>query len=152
MWISYKHTCISSLLRLPPSHLPTPPHKVVREHQAELSELCSSFLLAIYFTNDSLYMSRLLSQFILPSLLPPLRPQACSLHLQKSTVSGIILHSAYMIPLPAHWPMKAYHNASCFLPPLTTYLRVTSMSVQMNQPYSSPKCTVFNHKRVTWLV
>ena len=54
----------------PPTVSPT---QVITEHQAGLPVLYSSFLLAIYFTHGSVYMSMLLSQFYpLPffSLLP----------------------------------------------------------------------------------
>ena len=54
----------------PPSHHPSPipPIWVIREHQAELLVLYSSFTLTIYFTHSSVYMSIHLSQFLSLSL------------------------------------------------------------------------------------
>ena len=56
-----------------PSEPPSQPHPtllVITECQAGLPALFSSFPLAIYITHDSVFMSMLLSQFVLPSLLP----------------------------------------------------------------------------------
>ena len=60
----YIYPHISSLLRLPPT-LPIPPLQVVTKHGADLPVLCSCFPLAIYFTFGSVYMSVLVSHFLL---------------------------------------------------------------------------------------
>ena len=75
----------------PPTVSPT---QVITEHQAGLPVLYSSFLLAIYFTHGSVYMSMLLSQFyplpffsLLPHFLclfPSINPQRI-LHLKEGT-------------------------------------------------------------------
>ena len=59
----YIYPHISSLLRLPPT-LAIPPLQVVTKHRADLPVLCSCFLLAIYFTFGSVYMSMPLSHFV----------------------------------------------------------------------------------------
>ena len=59
-WISHMYAYIPSLLNSPPTHSPSHPSRSSRS-----TEL--SFLLVIYFTHDSLYMSMLLSQFVPPS-------------------------------------------------------------------------------------
>ena len=74
----YPH--ISSLLRLPPT-LPIPPLQVVTKHQADLPVLCGCFLLAIYFTFGSVYMSMLLSHFVPAYPSPSPCPQVHSLRL-----------------------------------------------------------------------
>ena len=55
----------------PPSSAPTPSIQVITEHRAEFPVLYSRFPLAIYFTHGSVFMSNLISQFIPPSLSPP---------------------------------------------------------------------------------
>ena len=67
-WINYTYTYIPSLLSLPPT--PIPSLQVPTEHWTELPVLYSHFPLAICFIHDSVYMSKLLSQFIPPSLFP----------------------------------------------------------------------------------
>ena len=65
------YTNIPSHVDLPPTH-PQPTH--LGRHRApscELPVLYSRFLLAIYFTHGSVYMSILISQFVPPS--PSLR-------------------------------------------------------------------------------
>ena len=61
-WINHKYTYVPSLLNL----TPTP----YIEHQIEHPVLHSNFPLAIYFTYGNVYVSVLLSQFILPSPSP----------------------------------------------------------------------------------
>ena len=65
LWISHNFMYMSS----PSWAFPTPfhPSGSSTEHQAELPLLYSNFPLASYFTHDSVYMSMLLSQFVLPS-------------------------------------------------------------------------------------
>ena len=58
--------CKPSLLSL----LPTLLILVITEHRAELPVLYSSFPLALHFTQSSLYMAMLLSQFVPPSPSP----------------------------------------------------------------------------------
>ena len=65
----YIYPHIPSLLSLPPT-LPIPPLQVVTKHRADLPVLCSCFPLAIYFIFGSLYMSVLLSHFVLASPSP----------------------------------------------------------------------------------
>ena len=66
----YIYPHISSLLRLPPTHL-IPPLQVVTKHRADLHVLCSCFPLAIYFTFGSVYMSIPLFHFV-PAYSSPL--------------------------------------------------------------------------------
>ena len=56
VWVSLPHE--------PPSPHPNPTLEVIAEHQAELPVLYSNFILAIYFTYGSMYMSMLHSQFV----------------------------------------------------------------------------------------
>ena len=69
----------------------------------ELPTSHSKFPLAIYFTYGYFYVSMLLSQFVPPSLLPPLCPQICSLCLRlhccptNRFISTIFLYSIYML-------------------------------------------------------
>ena len=70
-----------SCISLPPT-LPIPPLEVVTEHQADLPVLCSCFPLAISFTFGSVYMSMLLSHFVLAYLSPAPCPQVHSIHLR----------------------------------------------------------------------
>ena len=73
-WISYTYTYVPislpSYVSLPPT-LPIPPIKVVTKHQVDLPVLCSCFLLAIYFTFGSVYMSMPLSPLSQLTLPPP---------------------------------------------------------------------------------
>ena len=83
----YIYPRISSLLRLPPSHppsptLPLPPFQLVTKHRADLPVLCNCFPLAIYFTFGSVYMSiytLLLSHFVPAYPSPSPYPQVHSL-------------------------------------------------------------------------
>ena len=69
MGTSHRYTYVPSLLALPlPSH-PIPPLQVVTEHQSELPESYGKFLLAVYFTYGSVYVSMQLFPFVPPS--PP---------------------------------------------------------------------------------
>ena len=61
---------IYSLLLESPAHPRIPSLHVITEHQAEQPVLCSSFPLAIYFKYSSVYMSVLISQFVLSSPYP----------------------------------------------------------------------------------
>ena len=70
MWISRKYTCISSFLSLPPTTVPHPTPLGCHRGQTELSVLYSNFSPAINFTHLSVYISMLLSQFVIPSPLP----------------------------------------------------------------------------------
>ena len=49
-WISYRYTCIPSLLKLHPIFVPTSPLQVDTGPLIEFSEPFSKFLLAMYFT------------------------------------------------------------------------------------------------------
>ena len=60
---------IASFLSFPPL-LHNSPLQVITEHQAGLPVLYSSFPLASYFSHNSVYLSMLLSQFVLPSSSP----------------------------------------------------------------------------------
>ena len=62
------HNYIPSLLSLPAHSHPT--LCIITEHQARFYVWYSSFLIAIYFTYYSVYISMLLSQFFLPSPFP----------------------------------------------------------------------------------
>ena len=53
-----------------PAHPHIPSLQVITEHQAEQPALYSSFPLAIYFKHSGVYMSVLISQFVLPSAYP----------------------------------------------------------------------------------
>ena len=64
----YRHTYTSPSWAFHPP--PIPPLKVITEHQVGLPVLYSSFPIASYFSHDSVYMSGLLSQFVLPSSSP----------------------------------------------------------------------------------
>ena len=75
---TYPHN--PSLLCLPPT-LPIPPLQVDTKHRADLPVLCGCFPLAIYFTYGSVYMSTLLSHFVLAYPSPSLCPQVHSLRL-----------------------------------------------------------------------
>ena len=55
------------------SHTPSSHPQVITERWPELPVLYGSFPLAAYFIHGRVYMSILLSQFILSSLFPPLR-------------------------------------------------------------------------------
>ena len=104
-WISYMYTYIPSLLDLPPHAIP--PIQVITEHRAELPLLYGRFPLAICFTHGSVYMSILISQFILPPP-PPTHhfPLLVSIRLFSTSVSHfclanwfictMFLHSTYM--------------------------------------------------------
>ena len=74
---TYVYPHIPSLLRLPPTLL-IPPFQVVTKHRADLPVLCSCFLLAIYLTFGSVYMSMLLSPFVLAYTFPPPLPTMSS--------------------------------------------------------------------------
>ena len=66
------------------------PSRFITEHQAELPVLYSNFPLAVYFIPGSVYMSRLISQFIPPSPSPhPMStyPFLC-LHLYSCPANG----------------------------------------------------------------
>ena len=96
----YIYLHIPSLLSLPLTLSISPP-LVVTEYQADLPVLCSSFPLAIHFTFGSVYMSMLLSHFVLASPCPPC-PQVRSLHLHLYScpatrfLSTVFLDSIYM--------------------------------------------------------
>lgn len=62
--------CMSPPPKLPSSAQPHP-LQVIAEHRAELPVLNSSFLVAVCFKRSSVYISVLLSQFLLPSPSPP---------------------------------------------------------------------------------
>ena len=75
----YPHIC--SPFHLPPT-LPIPPFQLVTKHQADLPVLCYCFLLAIYYTFGSVYMSIYtlpLSHFVPASPSPSPCPQVHSL-------------------------------------------------------------------------
>ena len=80
---------------------PILPIEVATEHQAGPPVLCISFPLVIYLTQDSVYTSVLLSQFVLP-FLPLLWRPVCSLYLHlhffsiNRFISTIFLDSIYM--------------------------------------------------------
>ena len=66
----------SSLLHLPPSHLPYPTPVGGHKHRADLPVLCGCFPLAICFTFGSVYMSMPLSHFLPAYLSPSPYPQS----------------------------------------------------------------------------
>ena len=65
-WISCMYTHIPSLLGFPPT-TSIPPLYIITEPWAEAPVLYSSVSLAIYFIHCRVYVSLLLSQFVLPS-------------------------------------------------------------------------------------
>ena len=75
----YIYPHISSLLHLPPSHSPYPTPLGGHKEPSYLPVLCGCFLLAIYFTLGSVYLSMPLSYFILAYPSPSPCPQVHSL-------------------------------------------------------------------------
>ena len=84
----------------PPSWTPSPiaALQVIAEHHAELPVPCGSFLLAVSFTRGGVYVSVLLSQFVLLSPLSPLCPQFVLFICISATrfISTILLLPTYM--------------------------------------------------------
>ena len=84
----------------PPSWTPSPiaALQVITEHHPELPVPCGSFLLAVSFTRGGVYVSVLLSQFVLLSPLSPLCPQfVLSICISATRfISSILLLPTYM--------------------------------------------------------
>ena len=81
------HRSPSSWVSLPPPS-PSLLHQLITEHQAELSVLCSSLLLAVYFAHDHQSCSLSLSHSLLPSLCPQVG--SLYLHLYSCPANGFI--------------------------------------------------------------
>ena len=64
IWISYRHTCVTSLLNLPPTFLPTPSLQVVTSTGFGFPVSYIKLPLAIFFTYCNIYISMLFSQII----------------------------------------------------------------------------------------
>ena len=69
-WISYRYTCIPSLLKLHPIFVPTSPLQVDTGPLIEFSEPFSKFLLAMYFTYGNVSFHATLSTHVILSPLP----------------------------------------------------------------------------------
>ena len=84
---------------------PMPPLQVVTEHQAELPVLCSSFPLAVCFTQGSVYMSVIPSQFVPPSPSP-----AVSRSLEENILYTFYIGTAIWRDRQTDWPT---HSVCC---------------------------------------
>ena len=108
----YKYPHISSLLHLPAT-LPIPPLQVDTKQQADLPVLCSCFLLAIYFTFGSVYMSMPLSHFIPAYPCPSLCPQVHSLRLSLFLSCPQVLQNHFFFVLDSIYMCQ--HTVFIFL-------------------------------------
>ena len=103
MQFSLEYNCFTMscyfLLYNEGSSLPPPSSLSSRSSQStesELPVLHSRFMLAIYFTHGSVYMSVLISQFILPSPSSSTGSHICSLYLWEPIYSFILFLGIYV--------------------------------------------------------
>ena len=99
----YIYSRISSLSRLPPSHLPIPPLQVITKHRADLPVLCGCFPPAINLTFGTAYMSMPLSHFVpaYPSTSPcPQVHSLVGLHLYSHLAPRFFMTTFFFFQIP----------------------------------------------------
>ena len=69
-WVSYRDTCVPSLLNFPPSPTPSHTSRLSQSPRFELPASHSHFPLAVCFIYGNVYVSMLLFQFYLPLCSP----------------------------------------------------------------------------------